>query len=329
MKYPFFYILFLTVCFSACNSSSEKQTIENVQKDSLRVENRLIAHGTDYYAKPDNKQTAYRYIHLLIQNNYFTQALYLLETIGEQFGYDTAYYNNKFKAASGAKQFAIAKEIQPDRITYSTDKADLSQLIAYYDTIISINAKIKNNIDSAALYNERGEALLSIKEWRAAENDFVRAISVDSTFTTAYYNQIYINYLLGENTKALQLMDTYYKKTDISPDTKSQLRGLHQALKALAQIDNHKNLSDKKKYLAKAKVYMKIQDYELAINILNYFLRKYPQNGDAYAMRALAHFKLENVQKALHDIKKAEKITGKTNTPLSKMIRAKFNQKVK
>ncbi len=324
MKYPFFQIMLLTICFSACAPSTEKQTNSNMQNENLRVENQLITYGVEYHANPEDKQGAYRYIHELIQNDYYTQALYLLEAIGEQFGYDTAYYNNKFRAASGAKQFAVAKEIPPDNITYYTDKDDLSQLVAFYDTIIMLNNKIADSTTNAALYNKRGEALLSIKEWRAAENDFIRAISLDSTLNAAYYNQIYINYLLGANEKALKLMELYYNKTTVAPNTKAQLHGLHRALKTLAQIDNHAELSDKKKYLAKAKVYMKIQDYELAINVLNYLLRKYPQNGDAYAMRALAHFKLNNLQKALHDIQRAEKITGKTNTPLSKMIKAKI-----
>jgi len=195
-------------------------------------------------------------------------------------------------------------------------------LLTKFLAISGLDQQIQKSPSDAGLYNRRGILFLQMNNLNAAEFDFTRACQIDCTFYDSFYNSIYIKYLMGKTSEALQLIsieeeNILYKD---APERQT-INNLRKVLTDLTEITNNINLDEKNKSLEKVRIYVKLKDFNLALNELNNAILKDHNFGDAYALRAMVFYYMDQKGEALKDLEMAEKLTGKFDTPLSKMIR--------
>jgi tetratricopeptide (TPR) repeat protein len=76
-------------------------------------------------------------------------------------------------------------------------------------------------------------------------------------------------------------------------------------------------------YMQKANIYSQVKEYDLAVATLSEALKISPENGEIFAFRAYIHYTMGNRESALLDLAQAERLTGKTDTELSRLIKEK------
>jgi len=297
-----------TQCSDRTTDANSRQHIgENIR--DVNTDDKLLELGRKYYSDPDNKVHAINYAEALIKNRYYVTALKLLDEISGKFPEDGKVHELYKDALKGGYSYQGYAE---------SDDTMLTMILA----ISELDRQIQNERSDAGLYNKRGILFLQMNNLNAAEFDFTRACQIDSTFYDSFYNSIYIKYLMGKNSEALQMVsikekNILYKNT---PE-KQTINNLRKVLTDLTEIANNINLDEKNKCLEKAKIYAKLKDYNLALNELNNAILKDHNFGDAYALRAMVFYYMNQKGEALKDLEIAEKLTGTYDTPLSKMIR--------
>jgi tetratricopeptide (TPR) repeat protein len=191
-----------------------------------------------------------------------------------------------------------------------------------FSAISDLDYLLKTTGPDAGLYNKRGTFFIQMNNLQAAEFDFTRACQVDCTFFDSFYNTIYVKYLLDKNLEALDWLNTQERNIRYRNDVEKEIiLNLRKVLADLIEIENNTTLDEKNKSLEKAKIYVKLKDFSLALNKLNSAIRSDNNFGDAYALRAMVYYYMNYKSEALKDLEMAEKLTGTYNTPLSKMIR--------
>lgn len=303
-------VLLLAFLFSC----TRNQALKHQKADSEE----LLNLGFQYYKNPNNKSLAYDYVDALINHGHFSQALYLLENeLSHSFEKDEAYYNRRFKAARGGKHFSKILDMEEDYLPLSRSK---DTIISAMNTILELNKKIQKE-NSTKLRAERGEAFYSIQEWKAAEYDFSQVTEKPNMGFKPFYNLVMIKFV---NRKYQDAYDMVLKERSdgFTVEEQQTIKNIQKVLADLVQIENN-DLPTKEKHLQKAKILLSMKDYDLALKELSLALNEDNLYGDAYAMRAYVYFQVNDMNKALAAIEQAENITGKRNTPLSRMIRNK------
>ncbi len=195
-------------------------------------------------------------------------------------------------------------------------------ILTEFLSISELDQQIQKSPSDAGLYNRRGMLFLQMNNLNAAEFDFTRACQIDCTFYDSFYNSIYIKYLMGKNSEAMKLISNKEKNIlYMDAPERQTINNLRKVITDLTEITDDINLDEKNKSLEKAKIYAKLKDYNLALNELNNAIHNDHNFGDAYALRAMVFYYLDQKGEALNDLEMAEKLTGKFDTPLSKMIR--------
>jgi Flp pilus assembly protein TadD len=296
--------------FTQCSDrTTDANTGQHIGENGreMNTDAKLLELGKKYYSDPDNKVHAINYTEALIRNRYYTAALKLLDEISGKFPED-GKVNELFQDAV--------------RGAYNEYNVSDDTLLNVFLAISELDRKIQSAQSDAGLYNKRGILFLQINNLNAAEFDFTRACQIDSTFYNSFYNSIYVRYLMDKNSEALNMINNKEKNIlyrDVSE--KQTIFNIKKVLIDLTAIENNLSLDEKNKSLEKAKIYVKLKDYNLAINKLNSAIHDDHNFGNAYALRAMVFYYMNQKGEALKDLEIAEKLTGTYNTPLSKMIR--------
>jgi tetratricopeptide (TPR) repeat protein len=305
-------ILLLTLfgMFTQCSDrTTDANTRQHIGENGreMNTDAKLLELGKKYYSDPDNKVHAINYTEALIKNRYYTAALKLLDEISGKFPED-GKVNELFQDAV--------------RGAYNEYNVSDDTLINVFLVISELDRQIQTAQSDAGLYNKRGIFFLQINNLNAAEFDFTRACQIDCTFYNSFYNSIYVRYLMDKNSEALNMINNKEKNIryrDVSE--KQTIFNIRKVLTDLTAIENNLSLDEKNKSLEKAKIYVKLKDFNLAINKLNSAIQDDHNFGNAYALRAMVYYYMNYKSEALKDLEMAEKLTGTYNTPLSKMIR--------
>jgi tetratricopeptide (TPR) repeat protein len=323
------YILLLIICGisvqcsdSTKDANNNRQVSENDQ--NMNTDMRLLKLGQKFYLDPDNKAFAINYIEALITNKYYSSALKLLDEISRKFPEDKKFQELYRNALKGIYMPYDQSGPGINTIPGSTVYPEPDTLFARYSAISELDHQIKTEGHDAGLYNNRGILFLQMNNLYAAEFDFTRACQIDCSFFDSFYNKIYVKYLLDKNSEALEFLNKNEKYVGYRDDLEREtIINLKKVLIDITEIDTNASLDEKTKSLEKSKIYVKLKDYNLALNELNSAIRNDDNFGDAYALRAMVFYYLDQKSAALKDLEKAEKQTGRYETPLSKMIRGK------
>jgi len=295
-----------TQCSDRTTDANTRQRIGENGRE-MNTDAKLLELGKKYYSDPDNKVHAINYTEALIKNRYYTAALKLLDEISGKFPED-GKVNELFRDAV--------------RGAYNEYNVSDDTLLNVFLAISELDRQIQSAQSDAGLYNKRGILFLKINNLNAAEFDFTRACQIDCTFYNSFYNSIYVRYLMDKNSEALNMINNKEKNIryrDVSE--KQTIFNIRKVLTDLTAIENNLSLDEKNKSLEKAKIYVKLKDYNLALNKLNSAIHDDHNFGNAYALRAMVYYYMNQKSEALKDLEMAEKLTGTYNTPLSKMIR--------
>jgi tetratricopeptide (TPR) repeat protein len=321
-------VLIICIFFIQC---SDKPADENEIRHSgesirqMNTDEELLILGRKYYSDTENEAQAINYAEALIKNRYYAAALKLLEEISRKFP-ENGKVHELYKDALGGG-FIFYGHAQGTGNTVSGNNKNFisdDTLLIVLSSISELDQQIRIARSDANLYNMRGILFLQMNNLNAAEFDFTRACQIDSAFFDSFYNTIYVKYLLDKNLEALNWINTRERNIRYLNDTdKDIIMNLRKVLADLIGIDNNTFLDEKNKRLEKAKIYVKLKNYNLALNKLNSAILNDQGFGDAYALRAMVNYYLDQKSDALKDLEMAEKLTGKSDTPLSKMIRGK------
>ncbi len=311
-----------TRCADRNTDANTRQSASENNRD-MNNDTELLELGRKYYSDPDNKVYAINYTEALIRNRYYTSALKLLDKISGQYPEDEKVKELFQDALRGG--FIFYGHAQGTGNTVSGNNKNFifdDTMLIVLSSISELDQQIRNARSDANLYNKRGILFLQINNLDAAEFDFTRASQIDCTFYNSFYNSIYVRYLMDKNSEALNMINNKEKNIryrDVSE--KQTIFNIRKVLIDLTAIENNLSLDEKNKSLEKAKIYVKLKDYNLAINKLNSAIHGDHNFGNAYALRAMVYYYMNYRSEALKDLEMAEKLTGTYNTPLSKMIR--------
>src|SRR4030042_2393601 len=298
----------LSQCSGGTTEEGARKPADENSRD-MRTDTELLELGRIYYSDPDNKTYAIEYSEALIKNRYYAAASKLLEEIGRKYPEDVKIqelYHNALRGGYPNHRYSESDDTLP----------------TIFLAISELDRQIQSAQSDAGLYNKRGILFLQINNLNAAEFDFTRACQIDCTFYNSFYNSIYVRYLMDKNYEALNMINNKEKNIryrDVSE--KQTIFNIRKVLTDLTAIENNLSLDEKNKSLEKAKIYVKLKDYNLALNKLNSAIHDDHNFGNAYALRAMVYYYMNQKSEALKDLEIAEKLTGTYNTPLSKMIR--------
>jgi tetratricopeptide (TPR) repeat protein len=308
----FISVLIICTFFIQCSDKPADDDKIKYSGESIRQMNtdeELLVLGRKYYSDKDNEAYAINYAEALIKNRYYAAALKLLEEISGKFPEDT-------------KVHELYKDALIGEYRYQEYSESDDTLLTIFSAISELDQQIQTERSDAGLFNKRGILFLQMNNLNAAEFDFKRACQIDCTFYNSFYNSIYIRYLMDKNSEALDLIINKEKNIRYQNISEKQtILNLRKVLIDLNTIENNLSLDEKNKSLEKSKIYVKLKDYNLALNKLNSAISADQNFGNAYALRAMVYYYLNQKGEALKDLEMAEKLTGNYNTLLSKMIR--------
>lgn len=309
----YFFIIYFVL---SCSGNQEfANTNDSTQK--------ILSIGMEFYKDPNNQKIAYNYVDSLIKEKFYVQAYFLLKNeFPKHFKKDNLYYERLFHSAKNGKLYNHALEIDSSLVPDFIGKIELINLM---DSILQWNNLIHRYPNNPKLYNKRGEAFYTIKEWEAADYDFSQAIKANPNSFEFIYNQLTVLFAKRNYKKAFnELENIKTRQGTFSSEELEVFEKMRKVLKDIVGIEDNTSLSEKEKHFEKAKILIAMKDYELAANEITISILKDKNYGDAYALRAFIYYQQAKLEEALADIELAEKITGKKDTPLSKMIRNKI-----
>lgn len=133
----------------------------------------------------------------LIQNKKFSEAIYNLDNLNDNYKKDLNYYYLK-----GISHLYLG---------------EFNQAINYFDSAIKIN----NN--NSSFYYYRGYTFSKLYKFDKTKEDYLKAISLKPNSAKLYNNLAGINYLIGENEESVQ---NYIKSIELNKSSKQSLLGL-------------------------------------------------------------------------------------------------------
>jgi tetratricopeptide (TPR) repeat protein len=325
MAFTFLSLTVPCILYSGC-SSYEKKNAENlvcrINDTILPVEQRfmLLAElGQKANQQPDNTMLRRDYARLLLSAGFSSSALKIYRDEMVKYPDDNELRANVVNA--GITCLMIGDDT--GTFTFTADEADF---IRELDTIRFLSERITESPSDPALYYIRGNHFLVIDQLNAGMWDLKKSLTLDPCFPDALFsvavmemrekkNHESLN-TLGQLENCIHEQDRPYKQTWL--DFKAFLQTL---IKTDSLIRQHPGRPDY--YLQKAGTYMQGKEFELAVSALDEGLKNIPDNGEIFAFRAFVHYTAGNQKEALEDLAKAERITGKTDSELSKRIRGK------
>ncbi len=300
----------------ACKKNNTNHPSNN--NDSLKTHNQTLQTGLKYFKNPSDTAYAFQFIESLIKDEYYVTALYHLKDMPESFKAHPKYHKFYFIAAENGYLFEELLSVDTAKVP---NRFYTAFFIHKIDSINSISKQISSNTTASELYLKRAQLFMAINYWRAAFLDYKKAFLLDTTSYTAFYKAIYSNYLQQNNTLALDFLQKYNNKLQLSDKEQKTISSIKKVLQALLEIEQNKQLKPEQKQLQKAKIYARLGDNMMTHRALDKSIEFNDNFADAYAFKAFIFHKNGNKKKAIEYIEKAEKISGNFNSPLSKTIR--------
>lgn len=290
-------------------------------KKELNSHKELLDAGLKYRTDPGNQTSAYRYLHLLVENGYYVTACTILDEQSEKYS-----RNNEFIElyADIIRKSALYLWDSTGIIAYTTQEgidARLDTLLRKIDRIRKIDSLIREKDSDTYLHLERGILFLQLTNYQAAGYDFRKAFLLAPEGYLPYYYIIYLDYLREDYTQALLFLNQHKDSIIYNSRNRETVDHLENLLKRLTAIEQDKLLDEKVRNLERAKIILGTGDYGQALKLVNKAIDQDDHYGDAFAMRALIYHEMNLHEQALTDLEKAEKISGRLNTPLAKKIR--------
>lgn len=204
-----------------------------------------------------------------------------------------AYYNRaRVRTALGEYDAAIADYSQALRLQPQFVAAYINRGLAYQQiatTPQQLQAAIADYTQAIALddaapipYLNRANVYAALGEFDRALADYDRALDLDANYIEAYYNRALTYEQLGRAEAAL---DDYAA--------------------ALAAITPERTQYAIPVYLSRSSLYLRLGEWQQAIEDCNRVLARDSQNPEAYGNRGLAYGALEQSDRAIADLERA------------------------
>jgi tetratricopeptide (TPR) repeat protein len=221
-------------------------------------------------------------------------------------------------------------ELQSFLIPGDTNSFPLSEdqvnYIRELSTIQSLNKKIGASPSDPVLYEQRGNHLLVIDQESAGTWDLKKSLALDPCFPDALFSLAVVEMRqekIRESLNTVYQLEKCIHGNNIIP--RRSWMDFKVFLQTIIETDSliRQNPDIPDYYVQKARIYAQGKEYELAIATLGEALKISPENAEIYAFRAYVNYFAGKQDEALHDLAKAERLTGKTDSELSVLIRGK------
>lgn len=307
---------------SGRNDRSGSSSAENTKKQDIYPH--LMSLASYCRQHPNDKEKTTAYLEALLQSGHTVSCLYHIPEAVKKGIINQNLAEIYIKAVTLSCVHDSAWQ-RYDRMFENWISAEYSRWIGLYDSLETLNTALRNNPDKPELYRIRGTILMQMNEYEAAQWDLNKALSIKSSDRETLFDMSYLQYRMKNNFQALHYFNLYKAAIDPKknlPDHKAETYG--KVVRMLSEIDSAelKHGLTKELLVNKVEIYLKAKETDLAMELLNRGLQK-QTDADLLALRAYTHYLAGDRAAALKDIEEAEKISGKTNTPLSRMIREK------
>lgn len=186
------------------------------------------------------------------------------------------------------------------QLTNKESALDEENLInRHFESIDYYNSYISTHAPRAVDYFGRGMDFITVRNYKAATEDFTKAIELYPDFTLAYLMRSVSKY--KEQTSDLETQSG-------REDTKLHVQKLRMAyISALNDLDQVVKLSPNTAiaYYNKGVLYTEMQDFTSALSAFNKAIELKPDFGEAFYNRGYVYFKLGNRAKGTADLSKA------------------------
>jgi predicted Zn-dependent protease len=318
-------LILSAILFSGCSSSGKRNTealINQINDSTMPAEQHtmLLAElGQKALQQPNNSALRRDYARLLLSAGFSSAAIKIYQDEILKYPGDKDL-NAKIVNAGIA---CLMIEGDTGSVTFTTDEADY---IRELDTIRSISERIAISPSDPYLFFIRGNHFLIIDQLNAGIWDLRRSLALNPCFPDALFSLAVMEMRLKKNLESLNTMGQLEKcileQDMLQRQTWLDFESFLQALiKADSMIRQYPGRPDY--YIKKASIYLQGKEFELAVSALDEGLKTSPENGGIFAFRAYVHYTAGNQKEALDDLTKAELLTGKTDSELSRKIRGK------
>jgi hypothetical protein len=326
-KVPFLLILFLSLLYTSCTEKSRLKTkIQKLDEKYLRsgrADYGLIqALGTYCNLFPADKTFDLKYADYLMRAHYFQSAAdFLFGKITHDRASSPELINMYLHALQENGNLDSLKSFF---IKFPEYKPIFSTYIVIGDSIGYFNNLLKSG-SSPDYYYARSRFYVMLDDPEPAIWDINKYVDMVGLTTESSFKKAYLCFNLKKDSMALACLEQFDSMavsnkivlTEKFKDLYSFLLKLDQINKIIAK-DASLPMIKKRLHL-----YVEAAEYSRALDELNNIIPANQTDADLYAMRAYVNFMSGNLGQANKDIDIAEKISGRKNTALAKMIRNK------
>jgi tetratricopeptide (TPR) repeat protein len=316
MRFGIIMVILLNLAAGCSNKSGDTGVAE------LNSNAEMLATGLEFRSDPNNQSVAYKYLNLLVREKQYVSALTILEEMSGRYSGEEPFRKmyadiiRRAASGSGIETFDSAYYGLRDM------NAEMDTLLMRINSIRNISRQITEEGPDIGLYLGRGILLLQLSDFNGAGYDFRQAFQLDSSNYLSFYYNLYLIYQQGKYSEALAFLNQHVNTVDFSAEKdRETINKMEFLLTRLTETDKNSHLDEKSKSLEKAKLLLGVKDYRQAVEQVNMAISLDENYSDAWALRALIHHEMHLHEQALADLGKAEKISGRLNSPLAKKIR--------
>jgi tetratricopeptide (TPR) repeat protein len=299
--------IFIIFCFLSCNKN------KTLQDDVLYL-------GRMFYENSKGSDNE-KFINLLIKQKSYGAAFNILDTYPERF--NEGFLNKKIvECGIGAKKYEL---ILNQREWIQDKDMGINRIIPFLDSIVFLNRHLEMYPMDYSSYNERGNNFFKLDQIIAASYDYAYAFNHQPSNKQFAFNYIYS--LLHQN-KATEAQAVFKNSSSPSVLNDTRINKMIALADSIISIENS-NLPEHHESFKKAQMFYRFNQMKLAFKAIEKSLQREVEFSDAYAFRALMFYRSGQMGEAYNDILMAEKYSGRLNTPLSKMIKNAYHDKMK
>jgi Flp pilus assembly protein TadD len=318
-------LILSAVFFPGCSDSKKRDAdrlVVRIKDSSLPAEQRsmlLAEMGSKVLQDTSDTKLLLNYARLLSSAGFTSAGLKIYRDLLRSHPCDTELHTLMRDA-----------ELQSFLMPGDTDAFPLSKDQANYirelNTIQSLNEKIGSSPSDPVIYEQRGNHFLVIGQENAGIWDLKKSLALDPCFPDALFSLAVVEMRkekIRESLNTMYRLEDCIHGNDIIPRRSwLDFRIFLQTIIATdSLIRQHPDIPDY--YVQKARIYAQGKEYELAVAVLCEALKISPENAEIYAFRAYVNYTAGKQEEALHDLAKAENLTGKEDSELSRLIRGK------
>jgi tetratricopeptide (TPR) repeat protein len=283
----------------------------------------LVMEAAEKY--PDLPLTSFYLAHYYLLNWNYQEAIKHIERLCELDPYE---FKNRILLAYAYKQaseYEIAKDLyvtllekEPDNTEILTNLAEIYQMLWKNEEALPLlNRLLDIEKGNAYAYLLRARTYMALQDSDKALAD-TEAVREGEQLEPALYLQIEI-YKSKENIE--KALEVYKKLDELFPQSTSNVANMASYLESLGRLDEaleaFGNVIEREREMgwdphyhikARAKIYLLKKDYSNALADLNTVLESYPDDAQAYSIRAAVYSKSGDSDAALKDIDAALRI---------------------